>query len=71
MNEDEIQKLMNHGDGWLADHPAKERIVKRYFGVKKGMARLLIFYRVDEHDPKRFFEIPNQLPQSYEVMPNY
>ena len=39
--------------------------------VKKGMARLLIFYRTDEHDPKRFFEIPNTLPDSFEVMPNY
>ena len=42
MTEDEIQKLMNHGEGWLANHPAKERIVKRYFGVKKGMARRAI-----------------------------
>ncbi|MBQ6382066.1 MAG: 3' terminal RNA ribose 2'-O-methyltransferase Hen1 [Clostridia bacterium] len=42
MNEDEIQKLLDHGDGWLAEHPAKERIVKRYFGVRKGMARRAI-----------------------------
>ena len=39
--------------------------------VKKGMARLLIFHRIDEHDPNAFFEIPNELPQHFEEMPNY
>ena len=42
MTEDEIKKLMDHGEGWLADHPQKERIVRRYFGMKKGMARRAI-----------------------------
>lgn len=39
--------------------------------VKKGMARLLIFHRIDAGDPKLFFEIPNTLPDSFEDMPNY
>ncbi len=39
--------------------------------VKKGMARLLIFHRIDAGDPKLFFEIPNTLPESFEEMPNY
>ena len=39
--------------------------------VKKGMARLLIFHRIDHHDPNFFFELPNTLPQSFEEMPNY
>ena len=42
MSEEEIRKLMEHGEGWLASHPAKERIVKRYFGAKKGLARKAI-----------------------------
>ena len=42
MNEEEIQKLLDHGEGWLAAHPARERIVKRYFGLKKGLARKAI-----------------------------
>ena len=42
MNEEEIRKLMEHGEGWLSSHPAKERIVKRYFGTKKGLARKAI-----------------------------
>ena len=39
--------------------------------VKKGMTRLLLFHRVDMHDPNAFFEIPNTLPESFEEMPNY
>lgn len=39
--------------------------------VKKGMARLLIFHRIDAQDPKAFFEIPNAMPKTFEEMPNY
>ena len=39
--------------------------------VKKGMARLLIFERIDSADPKNFFAIPNTLPSHFEAMPNY
>ncbi len=39
--------------------------------VKKGMARLLIFKRIDEGDRKYFYYIPNELPTSFEFMPNF
>ena len=37
--EDEIKKLLNHGEGWLADHPSREKIVRRYFTARKSYAR--------------------------------
>ena len=37
--EDEIQKLLDHGEGWLAEHPNKEIITRRYFTTKKSYAR--------------------------------
>ena len=37
--EDEIQKLLGHGEGWLADHPYKEKITHRYFTARKSYAR--------------------------------
>ncbi len=37
--EDEIQKLLDHGEGWLADHPYKEKITHRYFTARKSYAR--------------------------------
>lgn len=39
MAEDEIQKLLNHGEGWLVDHPLKEKITQRYFSARKSYAR--------------------------------
>lgn len=37
--EDEIKKLLEHGEGWLADHPQKEKITRRYFTARKSYAR--------------------------------
>ena len=37
--EDEIQKLLDHGEGWLAEHLNKEIITRRYFTTKKSYAR--------------------------------
>ena len=37
--EDEIKKLLDHGEGWLADHPNKEKITRRYFTARKSYAR--------------------------------
>lgn len=39
--------------------------------VKKGLSRLLIYKRIDDADPKRFYYVPNSLPDSYEFMPNF
>ncbi len=38
ISEDEIEKLMKHGEGWLAGHPARNRIVSRYFNRKRSFA---------------------------------
>ena len=37
--EDEIKKLLDHGEGWLVDHPNKEKITRRYFTARKSYAR--------------------------------
>ena len=37
--EDEIKKLLDHGEGWLANHPSREKIVRRYFTARKSYAR--------------------------------
>lgn len=38
VSEDEIDKLMKHGDGWLNSHPAKNKIIRRYFDMRKSYA---------------------------------
>lgn len=39
ISEDEIQKLLSHGEGWLAAHPCREKIARRYFAVRRSYAR--------------------------------
>lgn len=55
ISEDEIEKLMKHGEGWLAGHPARNKIVSRYFGTKRSFAykaidRLIESEPVDAED---------------------
>lgn len=38
-NEDEIRKLLDHGKGWLEDHPQKKLIARRYLAKRKAYAR--------------------------------
>ena len=53
--EDEIQKLLDHGEGWLADHPFKEKITRRYFTARKSYARkaldILLSDEIAETEP--------------------
>ena len=39
ISEAEIKKLLEHGEGWLAAHPYKEKIAQRYFSARKNFAR--------------------------------
>ncbi len=39
ISRDEIQKLLDHGAGWLAGHPYREKIVQRYFRQRKYYAQ--------------------------------
>ena len=39
MDEEEIQKLVSHGEGWLEEHPSREKITRRYFSARKSYAR--------------------------------
>jgi 3' terminal RNA ribose 2'-O-methyltransferase Hen1 len=39
VNEDEIEKLLRHGEGWLATHPLKAEITSRYLKRQRGLTR--------------------------------
>ena len=39
IDEDEIQKLLKHGEGWLSEHPSIEKITRRYFYSRQSYAR--------------------------------
>jgi 3' terminal RNA ribose 2'-O-methyltransferase Hen1 len=39
VGDDEVEKLLRHGAGWLAAHPEKELIATRYLKRRKSLAR--------------------------------
>ncbi|HEV8186685.1 MAG TPA: 3' terminal RNA ribose 2'-O-methyltransferase Hen1 [Pyrinomonadaceae bacterium] len=51
VGDDEIEKLLRHGSGWLAAHPEKEEITKRYLKHRRDLAREALARLVDEESP--------------------
>ncbi|QEL16588.1 3' terminal RNA ribose 2'-O-methyltransferase Hen1 [Limnoglobus roseus] len=51
VGEDEVGKLLAKGEGWLASHPAKDEIVRRYLGNRPSLYRMALGRLVDEGDP--------------------
>ena len=54
ISKNEIQKLLDHGEGWLGKHPYREKITQRYFRQKKEYARkaLDLLRAQDEEEPE-------------------
>ncbi|MFB9268816.1 3' terminal RNA ribose 2'-O-methyltransferase Hen1 [Bradyrhizobium erythrophlei] len=48
VGDDEIDKLLNRGEGWLSSHPAKELIVRRYLRHRGMLARAALERLVPE-----------------------
>jgi SAM-dependent methyltransferase len=42
VGEDEVDKLLRKGEEWLADHPQRDTIVRRYLKYKTGLTRMAI-----------------------------
>ncbi len=53
VSTDEIDKLLRAGAGWLADHPDRDLITRRYLAHKGSLARQAIarLAEVDDSDP--------------------
>ena len=48
VGDDEVEKLLRHGSGWLAAHPEKEEITKRYLKHRRDLAREALARLIDE-----------------------
>ena len=51
VGDDEVEKLLRRGGGWLAAHPEKEEITKRYLKYRRDLAREAMARLVDEESP--------------------
>lgn len=51
VGDDELEKLLRHGEGWLADHPERELISMRYLKHRRSLARQAL-RRLAEQSPE-------------------
>ena len=51
VGKDEVEKLLRKGQGWLAAHPHKESIVKRYLPRQRQLAREALLRLSEEDNP--------------------
>jgi 3' terminal RNA ribose 2'-O-methyltransferase Hen1 len=51
VGEDEMEKLLRHGEGWLTSHPEKELIVRRYLKYQHSLAREALERLREEDQP--------------------
>lgn len=51
VGHDEMEKLLAKGEGWLARHPAKDEIARRYLGNRPSLYRMALSRLVDEEEP--------------------
>ena len=56
IGQDEIEKLLARGEGWLAAHPDRELIARRYLRRKRSLAAEAIA-RLAESDPSEDEEV--------------
>jgi 3' terminal RNA ribose 2'-O-methyltransferase Hen1 len=48
---DEVEKLLRHGEGWLASHPERETITRRYLKHQRSLVDDALAQLADESEP--------------------
>src|SRR6266446_4978113 len=51
VGDDEVEKLLRHGEGWLASHPEREAIARRYLKHQRSLVDDALAQLVDESEP--------------------
>ncbi|MEH2248684.1 3' terminal RNA ribose 2'-O-methyltransferase Hen1 [Nostoc sp.] len=51
VGNEEIEKLLRHGEGWLTTHPAREQITRRYLKRQQHLTRLVLAQLVESDTP--------------------
>jgi 3' terminal RNA ribose 2'-O-methyltransferase Hen1 len=67
VGEDEREKLLDKGEGWLADHPEREEITRRYLKFRPDLVRTALA-RLAEADDSEEAESDEQPAQAPEVV---
>jgi len=52
VGDDEVEKLLRHGSGWLSSHPEKDEITRRYLKYRRDLARDALARLNEEESPE-------------------
>jgi len=52
VGDEEVDKLLRHGEGWLATHPEQQQIAKRYLKRQGRLVRTALAQLVEEDNPE-------------------
>ena len=52
VGDDEVEKLLRHGEGWLATHPERELITRRYLKHQHSLVRDAVARLITEEEPE-------------------
>lgn len=59
IGQDEIEKLLRHGSGWLASHPEKELITNRYLKRKRSLVNQALTRLLADEEPIEAGSVPD------------
>lgn len=51
VGDEEVEKLLRHGEGWLTGHPAREAITRRYLKRQHRLTRAALAQLAEEDEP--------------------
>jgi 3' terminal RNA ribose 2'-O-methyltransferase Hen1 len=66
VGDDEVEKLLRHGEGWLASHPERGTITRRYLKHRHSLVRNAIARLVTEEEPDEASETPGSASRDAE-----
>jgi 3' terminal RNA ribose 2'-O-methyltransferase Hen1 len=58
VGDDEVEKLLRQGEGWLAGHPERDMIARRYLRHRHSLAREALSRLVEEEEPEADEQTP-------------
>jgi len=64
VGDDEVDKLLRHGQGWLATHPEQQQIAKRYLKRQGRLVRTALSQLVEEDNPADETEEKHELEEA-------
>jgi len=62
VGDEEVEKLLRHGEGWLTTHPEQQQIAKRYLKRQGSLVRTALAQLVEDDNPE-----PDDTQQKHEL----